>query len=282
MALGLAPRALAGDPSEMLEGLSGDERAWVERSCPRSWGPATWAGCVRRNVGAIREGLPEISGLSQENQQWILSSCPRSWGPQTWSGCVRRNLASFKSSYSPARTSPAHAATTSPESLEPALLTDENRYVLCVQIALALLGYDIGGPDGVFGPKTRTAIRAFERDRAGSPDALTELAERAASIDSLGRSAWKQASEDDVRVFREALRVAAGATTVPPTSTPPSATASSRPPSAYSPPVAENGDVMGMDNDGDGRTEPIHVRGYYRKDGTYVRGHYRARPRRRR
>lgn len=44
--------------------------------------------------------------------------------------------------------------------------------------------------------------------------------------------------------------------------------------------VAENGDVRGADNDGDGRAEPVHVRGYYRKDGTYVRGHYRAAPRR--
>lgn len=48
----------------------------------------------------------------------------------------------------------------------------------------------------------------------------------------------------------------------------------------YRTPVAENGDVRGFDNDGDGRTEPVHVRGYFRKDGTYVQGHYRARPRR--
>ena len=27
--------------------------------------------------------------------------------------------------------------------------------------------------------------------------------------------------------------------------------------------------------------KPVHVRGYYRKDGTYVRPHYRSRPRRR-
>ena len=46
------------------------------------------------------------------------------------------------------------------------------------------------------------------------------------------------------------------------------------------PPVAENNDVRGADNDGDGRREPVYVRGYRRKDGTYVRGHYRARPRR--
>jgi hypothetical protein len=52
------------------------------------------------------------------------------------------------------------------------------------------------------------------------------------------------------------------------------------PPSSYPPPVAENGDIRGADNDGNGRPEPIYVRGYYKKDGTYVRGHYRARPRR--
>lgn len=44
------------------------------------------------------------------------------------------------------------------------------------------------------------------------------------------------------------------------------------------PPVAENGDRRGADNDGDGRAEPVHVKGYFKKDGTYVREHYRAKP----
>ena len=43
--------------------------------------------------------------------------------------------------------------------------------------------------------------------------------------------------------------------------------------------VTENGDVYNRDNDGDGRLEPVYVRGYDRKDGTYVRSHYRARAR---
>lgn len=42
--------------------------------------------------------------------------------------------------------------------------------------------------------------------------------------------------------------------------------------------IAENGDVRGRDNDFDGRSESIYVRGHYR-NGSYVRGHYRARPR---
>jgi hypothetical protein len=46
----------------------------------------------------------------------------------------------------------------------------------------------------------------------------------------------------------------------------------------YRPLQAENGDLYNVDNDGDGRVEPIYVNGYYRSDGTYVRSHYRARP----
>jgi len=43
--------------------------------------------------------------------------------------------------------------------------------------------------------------------------------------------------------------------------------------------VAENGDIRGADNDGDGRKESVYVKGHYRK-GVYVRAHYRASPRR--
>lgn len=51
-------------------------------------------------------------------------------------------------------------------------------------------------------------------------------------------------------------------------------------PTTFPPAIAENGDRRGVDNDFDGRPEPVYVRGYFRKDGTYVRGHYRAKPRR--
>ncbi len=49
--------------------------------------------------------------------------------------------------------------------------------------------------------------------------------------------------------------------------------------SLSTPTVAQNGDIRGFDNDGDGRRETTYVNGYYRKDGTYVRSHYRASPR---
>ena len=51
------------------------------------------------------------------------------------------------------------------------------------------------------------------------------------------------------------------------------------PPSEFKPFVAGNGSYYGLPNQY-GVPKTVHVRGYYRKDGTYVRGHYRSRPRR--
>lgn len=42
------------------------------------------------------------------------------------------------------------------------------------------------------------------------------------------------------------------------------------------PPVAENGDIRGEDNDGDGIEEYVYVSRYVRSDGVVVRAHYRA------
>lgn len=66
-----------------------------------------------------------------------------------------------------------------------------------------------------------------------------------------------------------------------------------RSPSTYTPPktysstktyptrrgVAENGSYYGEISEATGRPKTVRVRGYYRKDGTYVRGHYRSKPR---
>ncbi len=45
-------------------------------------------------------------------------------------------------------------------------------------------------------------------------------------------------------------------------------------------PVAENSSYFGQTSQNTGRPKTVRVQGYYRKDGTYVRGHYRSRPRR--
>jgi hypothetical protein len=52
----------------------------------------------------------------------------------------------------------------------------------------------------------------------------------------------------------------------------------------YTPPrygCAENGSCYGDISATTGRPKTVSVGGYYRKDGTYVRGHYRSKPRRR-
>jgi len=48
----------------------------------------------------------------------------------------------------------------------------------------------------------------------------------------------------------------------------------------YKPTCAENGSCYGDISTLTGRAKTVHVGGYYRKNGTYVRGHYRSRPRR--
>ena len=50
---------------------------------------------------------------------------------------------------------------------------------------------------------------------------------------------------------------------------------------AAPPLVAGNGSYYGEISKETGRPKEVHVNGYYRKDGTYVRGHYRSSPRRR-
>jgi hypothetical protein len=40
--------------------------------------------------------------------------------------------------------------------------------------------------------------------------------------------------------------------------------------------IAENGDIWGKDNDGDGKRETEFVKGYYKGDGeNYVKSHFR-------
>jgi hypothetical protein len=48
---------------------------------------------------------------------------------------------------------------------------------------------------------------------------------------------------------------------------------------AAAPACAENGSCYGDVSENTGRPKTIYVDGYYRRDGTYVRGHYRSAPR---
>lgn len=46
--------------------------------------------------------------------------------------------------------------------------------------------------------------------------------------------------------------------------------------SSYIRSCAENGSCYGDISSYNGKAKTVHVKGYYRKDGTYVRGHYRS------
>jgi len=52
-----------------------------------------------------------------------------------------------------------------------------------------------------------------------------------------------------------------------------------RQPTYSKPPIAENDSYYGQISDNTGRPKTVYVKGYYRKDGTYVRSHYRSPPR---
>jgi hypothetical protein len=51
-------------------------------------------------------------------------------------------------------------------------------------------------------------------------------------------------------------------------------------PAAAAPVCAENNSCYGDISENTGRPKTVYVEGYYRRDGTYVRGHYRSSPRR--
>lgn len=58
-----------------------------------------------------------------------------------------------------------------------------------------------------------------------------------------------------------------------------SSASQSNPSPSYSGLCAENGSCYGDISEATGRPKTVRVRGYYRRDGTYVRGHYRSSPR---
>ena len=53
-------------------------------------------------------------------------------------------------------------------------------------------------------------------------------------------------------------------------------TSIANPPITTSPSCAENGSCYGDVSTNTGKPKTVSVKGYYRKDGTYVRGHYRS------
>ena len=88
------------------------------------------------------------------------------------------------------------------------------------------------------------------------------------------------ASSCDSSLLTDAQQAAVTATRQPPTSSlaVPSTSAVREAEKVSAPGCAENGSCYGDISEATGRPKTVHVNGYYRRDGTYVRGHYRSRP----
>ena len=86
----------AQSEEEALASLPVDDRAWIESSCSLDLGPAIWSRCVRREVEAVKRGMPDISDLAAHDRAWIESSCSLDLGPAIWSRCVRREVEAVK------------------------------------------------------------------------------------------------------------------------------------------------------------------------------------------
>jgi len=144
------------------------------------------------------------------------------------------------------------------------------------QRTLLILGYNPGPIDGLLGPKTKKAIREFQRDNNLIPDGIigpktenalysyikiSDILESISYISgqhyqhrSLAPYLFKKSSGSQNYTIDYKNRLV--------------------------PFVAENRSHYGQISKNTGRPKTVYVRGYYRKDGTYVRSHYRSRPRR--
>lgn len=170
--------------------------------------------------------------------------------------------------------------------------------VVSAQPAIAESGYLAAADEPLMG----SADAALPASADFAPDVPTDLNETiavAAGADSLGASTndpprtsasdtpsgyladpiLSAANDDetgDVGTGSVGDAVAlASSTAVPPPAAPSSYTVSK--PAAYG--CAENGSCYGDISTATGRPKTVSVSGYYRRDGTYVRGHYRSRPR---
>ncbi len=137
-------------------------------------------------------------------------------------------------------------------------------------------------PYGDYLPEVADTVEAAEDPTAGSEDASPANAPPVGALSLADSSTDESLGEDDGA--GSGTELAGGVDTVP-ALVPVSSGASSLASTSYDRPAparygcAENGSCYGDISVATLRPKTVQVRGYYRKDGTYVRGHYRSRPR---
>jgi uncharacterized caspase-like protein len=109
----------------------------------------------------------------------------------TFAALARTRIDALKTKPAEAsRSSDQVAALTAPDSTVPAAEEVERSIGLTkqgrsrAQLALTLLGYNTGGTDGVFGAKSRTAISAWQTDRAETATGYLTAKQHAALLDA--------------------------------------------------------------------------------------------------
>jgi hypothetical protein len=141
-----------------------------------------------------------------------------------------------------------------------------------------------GAPEATEARELRSGILAAYRSRtpneasslAAQRAPSTSGARRAAGIAGFGNTPTsEQAARTEVYTDDALQRYLASRAAAPPIEG--GSKVSAPPPRApYQPGCAENGSCYGDISVATGRPKMTHVRGYYRRDGTYVRGHYRS------
>lgn len=119
------------------------------------------------------------------------------------------------------------------------------------------------------------------RPGPAKPDIFDEVAAKGAAPNIFDIVAAEQATQGNVRLKGNVIYNVSGraASVNTPTYRVPAYTTPSYSPPAYKPYIAENGSYFGEISRATDRPKTVHVDGYYRRDGTYVRGHYRSSPR---
>lgn len=85
----------AQSPAAAIEALSPDMQLWVNFACPKRLRPSQWSKCVRQEIAALSNGLPDYSHLPKEDQKWVSLSCPSALIPSQYVSCVKREVAAL-------------------------------------------------------------------------------------------------------------------------------------------------------------------------------------------